>query len=63
MQTVKFGYLASAWARLAVDVGETEATLILVKEWGAPLSKEVIEGGLLLKTRFSHMNNLCNNNE
>ncbi len=49
------GCMASAWARLAADVGDLNATLILEKEWGAPLPKEVIEAGLLLKARFTHM--------
>ncbi len=49
------GCMASAWARLAADVGDIQATLILEKEWGAHLPKEVIEAGLLLKARFAHM--------
>ena len=49
------GCMASAWARLAADVGEISATLILEKEWGEPIPKRVIEAGLQLKTRFSHM--------
>jgi len=49
------GCLASAWARLAVDVGEANATLILEKEWGHGIPNKVIEAGLLIKARFAHM--------
>lgn len=49
------GCLASAWARLAADVGDVEATGILEKEWGEPLPNKVIEAGLQLKARFAHM--------
>ena len=49
------GCMASAWARLAANVGEVNATLILEKEWVAPLPKEVIEVGLQRKARFAHL--------
>jgi len=49
------GCLASAWARLAADVGDANATLILEKEWGQKIPKEVIEAGLLQKARFGHI--------
>ena len=47
--------MASAWARLAADVGEVNATLILEKEWGHKIPNKVIEAGLLHKARFAHM--------
>ena len=50
------GCMASSWARLAADVGEAEATLILEKGWGHEIPKKVIEDGLLQKARFAHMN-------
>ncbi len=49
------GCMASAWARLAADVGEVEATIILEKEWGHRIPNKVIEAGLLQKARFAHM--------
>jgi len=49
------GCLASAWARLAADVGEGTATLILENEWGRRIPDKVIEGGLLQKARFVHL--------
>ena len=49
------GCLASAWARLAADVGDANATLILEKEWGCKIPEKVIEAGLLQKGRFVHM--------
>lgn len=49
------GCLASAWARLAADVGDANATLILEKGWGCKIPEKVIEGGLLQKARFGHM--------
>ena len=51
----KCGILASAWARLAADVGEANATLILGEEWGHGIPDKVIEAGLLKKARFAHM--------
>jgi len=48
--------MASAWARLAADIGDANATLILEKEWGQKIPKEVIETGLMQKARFGHMN-------
>ena len=53
MQAVR--YLASAWARLAADVGETNATTILEKEWGHGIPDRVIGADLLQKARFMHM--------
>ncbi len=47
--------MASAWARLASDVGEVDATLILEKEWGHYIPPKVVEAGLLRKARFAHM--------
>ena len=49
------GCLASAWARLAADVGDVNATLILEKEWECKIPEKVIEVGLLQKARFAHM--------
>ena len=49
------GCEASAWAMLAVDVGDVNATLILEKECGHNISQEVIEARLLRKARFAHM--------
>jgi len=49
------GCLASAWARLAADVGDANATLILEKEWECKIPEKVIEAGLIQKARFSHM--------
>jgi hypothetical protein len=49
------GCLTSAWARLAADVGDANATRILEKEWGCKIPDKVIEAGLLQKARFSHM--------
>ena len=49
------GCLASAWARLAADVGDANATLILEKEWECEIPEKVIEVGLLQKARFAHI--------
>ena len=49
------GCLASAWVRLAAEVGEVEANRFLVNEWGQKIPDEVIEAGLLQKARFAHM--------
>lgn len=49
------GCLASAWARLAADIGDANATLILEKEWGCKIPEKVIEVGLMQKARFAHM--------
>jgi len=49
------GCKATAWARLAADVREVNATLILEKEWGHGIPQKVIEAGLLQKARFAHM--------
>jgi len=49
------GCMASAWARLAADVGEAHATTILEKEWGKGIPHRVIEAGLLQKARFAYM--------
>ncbi len=49
------GCMASAWARVAADVGDKEATRILEREWGAFLPDKIIEAGLLQKSRFTHM--------
>jgi hypothetical protein len=50
------GCLVSAWARLAADVGDANATRILEKEWECKIPDKVIEAGLLQKARFVHMN-------
>lgn len=52
---VQLGCLASAFARLAADVGETNATIILEKEWEQDIPNRVIEAALLQKARFAHM--------
>ena len=49
------GCLASAWAKLAGQVGEENATRFLENEWGQEVPKEVIEAGVLQKARFAHM--------
>ena len=41
--------MANAWARLAADVSDVNAALILKKELGAPIPKDIIEAGLLQK--------------
>ena len=46
------GCLASAWARLAADVGDANATLILEREWECKIPEKVIDAGLLQKARF-----------
>ena len=50
------GCMASAWARLAAEIGEAAATRFLEHEWGQKIPKEVIEAGLLQKARFGHLN-------
>jgi len=50
------GCLASAWARLAADIDDANATRILEKEWECEIPEKVIEAGLLQKARFAHMN-------
>ena len=47
--------MASAWVRLAAEVGDANATLILEKEWECKIPEKVIEAGLLQKARFAHM--------
>ena len=47
--------MASAWARLAADVEDVDATPILEKEWEHGIPNKVIKAGLLLKARFMHM--------
>ncbi len=49
------GCLASAWARLAADIGDANATLVLEKEWECEIPRKVIEAGLMQKARFGHM--------
>ncbi len=44
----------SAFARLAADVGEVKAIVILEKKWGHKMPQEIIEAGLLQKARFTH---------
>lgn len=48
------GCMASAWARLAAQIGEVGATRFLEKDWGQEILKEVIEAGLMQKARFAH---------
>jgi len=47
--------MASAWARLAADVGDANATRILEKEWGCKIPEKIIEVGLIQKARFAHI--------
>jgi len=49
------GCMASAWARLAADLGDANATMILEKEWECKIPEKVIEAGLLQKARFVHL--------
>ena len=49
------GCLASAWARLAANVGDVNATLILEIEWECKIPEKVIEAGVMQKARFVHM--------
>jgi len=49
------GCMASAWARLAVDIGEENATLVLEREWGNKIPDRIMEAGLIQKARFAHM--------
>ena len=49
------GCLASAWARLAAQAGESKATRVLEDEWECKIPEKVIEAGLLRKARFAHM--------
>ena len=49
------GCLASAWARLAVDVGEAEATRAVMSEWECRIPEKVMEIGSLQKARFGRM--------
>jgi hypothetical protein len=45
--------MANAWARLAADVGDVNATLILEKEWECKIPEKVIGAGLMQKARFA----------
>ena len=47
--------MASAWARLAADIGDSNAMRILEKEWGCKIPEKIIEAGLMQKARFAHM--------
>ena len=49
------GCLASAWARLAAQIGEENATRFPENEWECKIPEKVIEAGLLQKARFGHM--------
>lgn len=49
------GCMASAWARLAADMGDANAMRFLEGVWGCKLPEKVIEAGLLQKARFAHM--------
>jgi hypothetical protein len=47
--------MASAWAILAADIGDANATRILEKAWECKIPEKVIEAGLIQKARFAHM--------
>jgi len=47
--------MASAWARLAAEIGEESATHFLENEWECKIPERVIEVGLLQKARFRHL--------
>jgi len=47
--------MASSWARVAADIGDANATLILEKQWGCKIPEKIIEAGLLQKARLAHM--------
>ena len=47
--------MASAWARLAADIGDANATRLLEGVWGCKIPEKVIEAGLMQKARFAHM--------
>ncbi len=47
--------MASAWARLAAEIGEENATRFLENEWECKIPEKVIEAGLMQKARFAHM--------
>ena len=49
------GCLARAWARLAADVGDANATLIIERVWECKIPEKVIEAGLVQKARFGHL--------
>jgi len=49
------GCLASAWARLAADVGEGEATRTVMSEWECRIPEKVVEAGSMQKARFAHL--------
>jgi hypothetical protein len=47
------GCMASAWARLAADVGEGNATQMIENGWGNKISSKIMEAGLLRKAQFA----------
>ena len=49
------GCLASALARLVADVGKASAMILLERECGHDIPRQVIEEGLLRKAKFAHM--------
>ncbi|MFC1941714.1 hypothetical protein ACFLWU_00670 [Chloroflexota bacterium] len=49
------GCLAGAWARLAVDVGDHQATAMLEEACEHEIPQSVIDAGLLQKARFAHL--------
>ncbi len=49
------GCMAGAWAMLAANVGDAEATIILERECEHEIPQKTIEIGLLRKARFAHM--------
>ena len=49
------GCMASAWSRLAADIGDEKATLYLEAEWGQILPDNIIKAGILQKAKFAHL--------
>ena len=49
------GCLVSAYSRLAADVGDVNAILLLEQEWGRGIPTDVVEKGLIQKARFIHL--------
>jgi len=41
---------------LWLKIGEIETTHFLENDWGEKIPKEVIEAGLMQKSRFEHLN-------
>ncbi|MGB6872579.1 MAG: hypothetical protein WBE46_00300 [Dehalococcoidia bacterium] len=47
--------MASAWARLAADIGDVNATRILENVWERKIPEKIIKAGLMQKARFAHI--------